>query len=196
MLARVYPMKPPGSAYDFAYTVTMNAVSLITLRPAMLKERELIYHWLTASDLTPDLMGPPHFPEVPVPSYKDFCQEFGPELFMGADKAAGRVFMIELLGKPIGQTSYHVFAEGAAVLDICLAGSEFTGWGYGSCALQLLIQQLRETGITQCLVQPSARNLRAQRTYTKAGFVEVEASTYPDLPPSRYQDAVLMIYRR
>lgn len=188
-------MKPPVSPYALA--AAMNVASLITLRPAMLKERELIYHWLTASNLTADLMGPPHFPEVPVPTYKEFCLEFGPELFMGADKAAGRVYMIELLGKPIGQTHYNVVAEGAATVDICLADSEYTGWGYGSTALRLLIAHLREDGISQCLARPSARNLRALRTYTKAGFVPMaESADLPELPPAKYADAVRLIHRR
>lgn len=186
-------MKPLTSPYeDF-----MNVTSLITLRPALLTERELIYHWLTGSDLTREMMGSPMYPERPVPSFKEYCLEYGPELFVGSDKAAGRVYMIELLGKPIGQANYQVLAPEIAELDIWLAGAEYTGWGYGSAALQILTSHAREAGANHCVVRPSSRNPRAIRTYTKAGFSPTEDTTLlAQLPPARYEDAVTMIYQR
>lgn len=186
-------MKPPESPYEAA----MNVTGLITLRPALLNERELIFHWLTDSDLTPEMMGPPSFPERPVPSFKEFCLEYGPEFFIGSDKEAGRVYMIELLGKPIGQANYLVVAPGIAQLDIWLAGSEYTGWGYGSAALQILMQDAREAGASHCVVRPSARNPRGIRTYTKAGFKPTtDAELLSQLPPARYEDAVTMLFQR
>jgi RimJ/RimL family protein N-acetyltransferase len=188
-------MKPPGSLYS----ESMNAASLITLRPALMNERELIYHWLTGSDLAPEMVGPPQYPEIPVPSFKEYCLEFGPEFFMGTDtdKEGGRVFMIELLGKPIGQCNYRVVAPGIAHLDIWLAGAEYTGWGYGSAALRLLIDYARAQGAEHCIVRPSARNLRAIRTYTKAGFRPgADAEFLSQLPAPEYGDAVTMVYKR
>ena len=40
----------------------------ITLRPATKNDRRDIYMWLVASDVTASMMGPPTFPEVPIPT--------------------------------------------------------------------------------------------------------------------------------
>jgi RimJ/RimL family protein N-acetyltransferase len=71
------------------------------------------------------------------------------------------------------------------------------GKGYGTDALDALCRHLHQRfGITDFMVQPSARNPRAIRAYEKLGFTRL------DLPleearrlwgPSDYEDSVYMV---
>ena len=176
----------------------MTRGALVTLRPAREDDRRAIYEWLAESDLTSSMLGPPHFPDAPVPSWEQFCEDYGPHFFDGTRPEVGRSFLIEVAGETVGHINYDGldFARSLAELDIWLRSSEVCGRGYGSDALVALSRDLHETfGVTEFILRPSQRNARAIRAYSKAGFVrlpltnEQQARIYG---PGDYSDTVVM----
>jgi len=49
---------------------------LVSLRPAEIFEKEKTYSWLCLSDTTAMHMGPPDYPESPVPDLESFNRDF------------------------------------------------------------------------------------------------------------------------
>ena len=66
----------------------------VALRPAVEADRTSVYAWLARSDLTPSMMGPPRFPDHPVPAWEEFCADYKPHYFDGSLPHAGRCFII------------------------------------------------------------------------------------------------------
>ena len=172
--------------------------SLVTLRPAREDDRCGVYQWLAESDLTPSMLGPPHFPDVPVPTWDQFCEDYGPHFFDGMRQEVGRSFIIEVDGEAVGHVNYDGMdlARGKVELDIWLRSSAVCGQGYGSDALLALTRYLHETfGVTEFILRPSRRNARAIRAYARAGFAllpltnEQQARIYG---PGDYCDTVVM----
>ena len=187
---------PPG---QFArQEPTMIRASLVTLRPAREQDRRAIHQWLAESDLTPSMLGPPNFPDAPVPTWDQFCADYGPHFFDGTRQEVGRSFIIEVDGEAVGHVNYDGLdlARCLAELDIWLRSSEVCGHGYGSDALMALTQHLHESfGVNEFILRPSRRNQRAIRAYAKAGFAmlpltnEQQAAIYG---PGDYADTVVM----
>lgn len=174
---------------------------LVTLRPAGEQDRSAIYHWLAESDLTASMLGPPVFPETPVPTWQQFCEDYGPHFFDGTRQESGRSFIIEVDGPVVGHVSYDGMDldRGVVELDIWLACQEVCGHGYGSDTLVTLARYLHETfGVTEIILRPSRRNTRAIRAYARAGFAmlpltnEQQAVIYG---PGDYPDTVVMQQR-
>jgi RimJ/RimL family protein N-acetyltransferase len=172
-----------------------------SLRPARDHDRRAIYQWLAESDVTPSMLGLPHFPDVPIPIWDQFCEDYGPHFFDGTKREVGRSFIIEVAGEAVGHISYDGMdlVQGRAELDIWLRSSKVCGHGYGSDALAGLTRYLHATfGIVEFILRPSHRNLRAIRAYTKAGFAilpltnEQQAAIYG---PSDYGDTAVMCQR-
>ena len=175
--------------------------SLVTLRPAREQDRRAVYHWLAASDLTPSMLGPPDFPDAPVPTWDQFCEDYGPPFFDGTRADVGRSFLIEVGGEAVGHVNYDGLdsGRGTAELDVWLRSSADCGHGYGSDALRTLTRYLHEAfGTTEFILRPSRRNRRAIHAYTKAGFSilpltnEQHAEVYG---PGDYGDTVVMHQR-
>jgi len=103
----------------------------ISLRPAMMTDRRLVFSWLTDSDLTSDMIGPPLFPESPVPDWDTFITDYKEHFFDGSQPLKGRCFIIELDGQSIGQINYDQIrkADHSTELDIWMSDSRFTGKG-------------------------------------------------------------------
>jgi diamine N-acetyltransferase len=151
----------------------MNRSALVTLRPASISDRQCVYEWMAQSDLTQWMMGPPIFPDAPIPTWAQFCDDYTELFFDGSRPDFGRSFIIEVDGEPVGHVSYSEvdMGKGQAELDIWLKCEGVCGHGYGSEALALLIRHLGETmGLTEFIMRPSQRNPRAIRAYEKAGF--------------------------
>jgi diamine N-acetyltransferase len=175
--------------------------SLVTLRPAGEPDRRAIYQWLAESDLTRSMLGPPDFPDAPVPTWDQFCEDYGPHFFDGTRQEVGRSFIIEADGEAVGHVNYDGLdlERGIAELDVWLRSNEFCGHGYGSDALVGLTRYLHETfGATEFILRPSRRNTRAIRAYAKAGFAllpltnEQQAEIYG---PGDYRDTMVMHQR-
>jgi diamine N-acetyltransferase len=48
----------------------------VILRPATPNDRRQIYEWLTQSDITSKMIGPPDFGDNPIPTWKDFMNDY------------------------------------------------------------------------------------------------------------------------
>ncbi|MDO8963040.1 MAG: GNAT family protein [Coriobacteriia bacterium] len=146
----------------------------IRLRPAAESDRAEVYRWLAHSDVTRSMLGPPVFPELPAPTWDEFCADYAPYFFTGARPDLGRSFIVEAGGEAVGQVNYAIAASASpatAELDIWMRSEADTGQGWGPAALRALVDDLRATlGITEFVIRPSARNPRAVRAYEKAGF--------------------------
>ena len=145
----------------------------VTLRPATDDDRRDIYTWLVASDVTPSMMGPPTYPDVPIPTWDDFCGDYAPHFFDGSRPDYACSFVIEVDGKSVGHINYDGLdsARSIAELDIWMRSQACCGHGYGTDAMVVLIRHLQEHfAVAKFIVRPSHRNQRAIRAYEKAGF--------------------------
>lgn len=170
----------------------------ISLREATEVDRRKVYEWMACSDITPSFLGPPDFPDNPVPSWEEFCKDYQPHYFDRSDSERGRCYIIVSGGEDVRVICHNaVRAEGFTDMDIWLRSSADCGKGYGTDALRTLSDYLRHRfGLTRLVISPSARNERAVATCRKAGFEPV--------PPEReleflrhegreYRDHVVMV---
>ena len=176
----------------------------VTLRPATLSDRRAVYEWMACSDLTASMAGPPEFDEAPVPTWEEFCADYLPHFFDGSRPGVARSFIIEHAGEAVGHASYSRMDEDFppsvqrpfAELDIWMRNASCCGKGHGSAALDILARQLHEQfGVRELILRPSARNVRAIRSYEKAGFVRLDLSQAEQSQrygPGEYHDTVVL----
>jgi RimJ/RimL family protein N-acetyltransferase len=173
----------------------------VVLQPATAEDEPQILEWLLRSDVTPSLLGPPLYPERPVPPPEDSSVRFEPHYLDGTAPELGRCFLILVDGEPVGHVSYNDIIEWdgrkGVELDIWMRSESCCGKGYGTAALDALCRYLHDRfGVEEFLVQPSARNPRAVRAYEKAGFrrLELPLESARELwGPSDYCDSVYMV---
>jgi RimJ/RimL family protein N-acetyltransferase len=173
----------------------------IILSPASAEDARPIYEWLACSDLTATMLGPPTYPELPVPTWEQFRADYLDHFFDGSSPELGRCFVIRVEGEQMGQVNYNDIQERGGrkrvELDIWLSGSADCGHGFGPEALDVLCRHLAERfGVRDFMVQPSARNPRAIRAYEKAGFVRIGMDgdrAREQWGPSDYFDSVYMV---
>lgn len=147
----------------------------IQLRPAVSAYRRQVYDWLANSDVTSLMLGPPKFPDHPVPSWDEFCADYIPHYFDDSDPHAGRCYIIVADGKGVGSVAYNDldFARKETELDIWLGSRAVCGKGFGTDALQAICRYLAKTyGIERFIIRPSRRNTDAIAAYNRAGFVK------------------------
>ena len=156
----------------------------IHLVPATLHDKQAVYQWCFHSETTPSHSGPPHFPDVLIPSFEAFCADYyDDDFFTDAAPNRGRGYIIRHKEQPVGFVSYTSFhmKPGKAEFDIWMNCEANCGKGFGTDALLTLANELADTlGVCEFIMRPSAKNRRALRAYQKAGF---EASRQP---PSDY----------
>jgi RimJ/RimL family protein N-acetyltransferase len=173
----------------------------VTLRPASPEDERTILDWLYRSDVTPSMLGPPLYPERPVPPPGEDGGGYEPHFFDGSAPELGRCYLILADDEPVGQVSYNDIHEHGGrrrtELDIWLRNEWCCGRGYGFDALDAICHHLHDRlGVAEFLVQPSARNPRAIRAYEKAGFrrlglpIEEARALWG---PSDYADSVYMV---
>lgn len=167
---------------------------IITLRPATPGDRREIYEWLAHSDLTSQMMGPPDFPDSPVPDWEDFRIEYPEYFFDGSRPALGRCFVIEVHSEAVGQINHDMIddTDHSTWLDIWMKSSAYTNKGYGSDAIDTLCNYLVDTfRCKKIFIAPSARNHAAIRAYEKAGFKRTSLRLPPEM--SDYKDDLVMV---
>ncbi|RFS17430.1 GNAT family N-acetyltransferase [Emticicia sp. C21] len=170
---------------------------LITLRPSIPQDRRQIFEWLAHSDLTSAMLGPPNFPENPVPTWEEYIDDYYEYFFDGSQPESGRCFIIQLGDTAIGQVNYNnIYEEASGLrfteLDIWMAGSEYTHKGYGTDALKTLCHFLhKDLGCQKFIIAPARQNIGAVKAYQKAGFVETTAAP-PNFVPD-YADTIIMV---
>ena len=172
----------------------------VELRPARKSDRKKIFYWLTQSDLTSSVMGPPHYPDHPIPSWDEFCKDYTDSFFNSTGDGKGRNYIITAGGEEIGTIGYDLLdkKKNRVLLDIWMRAEEYCGHGYGSDALKTLSSYInRIFGITNIIISPSARNKRAIAAYRKAGFKYVSVITKEEQEKefglSEFDDNVIMI---
>lgn len=167
---------------------------IVSLRVARLTDRRKVFLWLTRSDVTPSMMGEPRYPDHPLPSWDEFQQDYTEAFFDEHGDEKGRNYIILLGETEVGTIGYdNLDREKRSVdLDIWMKEEKYCGHGYGSDALNGLVDYLHEQyGITTFCVDPSARNVRAIRAYKKAGF-RIEVGHIRNRLPD-YTDEITMI---
>ncbi len=146
----------------------------IVLIPATLDDRQKIYEWCFQSETTKSHSGPPDYPEIPIPTYAEFCDSYYEEYFFtGTKPKDGRGFLVVNNGELVGFISYSCFHlnPSLAELDIWMNYESNCGKGFGVDAIISLGDFLNKTmGIRELVIAPSSKNLRAIRAYEKAGF--------------------------
>lgn len=146
----------------------------IKLRPANLHDKRKVFEWLTNSNLTKEMMGPPNYPDSRIPTWDEFDNDYTDHYFDGSNPMKGQCFIIEVAGCNVGQINHNAIdcIKNTTDLDIWLSDKKHTGKGIGTEAIQLMCEYLRERyGCKQILISPSKRNKNAIRAYEKAGFV-------------------------
>ncbi|MCY3877583.1 MAG: GNAT family protein [Rhodobacteraceae bacterium] len=172
-------------------------MSEISMRPAEFADRENVYNWLARSDATVEMMGPPTFPDHPVPGFAGFCADYDEEAF--APEGCFRIFVIRIDGEDAGVIQYWR-QEQAAELDIWIGDRRHWGSGIGSGVLKQAARMLRDEGVETLVIRPSARNERAVAAYRKAGFEDYDPAVH-NLPRKfveegrDYEDAVTLAWR-
>jgi RimJ/RimL family protein N-acetyltransferase len=149
------------------------------MRASRESDRRAVFEWLAESDVTPSMMGPPLFPEVPPPTWEEFCNDYDSRFFDSSAPERVGSYVIEVEGESVGQVNYEVRGPsgGFVELDVWLRCESDCGHGYGSDALRTLMRHLHDAlGATEFIIRPSARNPRAIRAYQKAGFALVPMS--------------------
>lgn len=166
----------------------------VTIRPSTIKEKKKIFNWLTNSNVTKEMLGPPKFPDNPVPTWEEFDEDYLDYYFDGTNPKAGRCFIILSNQIEVGQINYNPINEKTKTteIDIWLSDKKFMGKGIGTTAIKLLSHHLfKNLGCKKIIIQPSARNINAIKAYKKAGFIE--QTQIPKGFELDYYDSVFMI---
>jgi len=146
----------------------------VKLRPARTSDRKKIFLWLTQSDVTPFMMGLPLYPDLPIPTWKEFCDDYKPHFFNSSGEGKGRDYIIIANGnEEVGTIRYNALdkKKGSVVLDIWMRATKYCGFGSGGDALNALCDYLHERyGVTNFVISPSRRNKQAIASYQKCGF--------------------------
>lgn len=151
------------------FSISSGEISLI---PAAIEDREMVYQWMTGSNITSFL-----FDDGSIPTWEEFLEDYVEFYFDGSAPEKGRGFIINHKSIPAGFISYASFhlTENKAELDIWVKSEESCGKGIGSSAIKILCDYLSSTlHINEFIILPSIKNARAIRAYEKAGFVRVD----------------------
>lgn len=172
----------------------------IVLRPAREDEREKVFRWLAQSDLTSTMLGPPTFPDHPIPSWEEFCDSYPLSFFNSEGDGSGRNYIIMTGNEEAGIIGYDLLdkEKNQVWFDIWMSSSNYCGHGYGSDALVTLCNHIHKNySITSFHISPSARNERAVAAYKKAGFEYIKIMNreeqITEFGEAEYDDNVLMV---
>ncbi len=167
---------------------------VVRLRPAVIRDRKKIFQWLTQSDVTPSMMGPPKYPDHPLPTWEQFKQDYSESFFSVDEGSTGKNYIILARKTQVGTIGYDNLETQAesADLDIWMRAEKFCRLGYGFDAIKILMSHLHLTyGIKTFRVDPSHRNLRAITFYRKSGFVEEKCINRSE--GGDYDDTIVMV---
>jgi len=149
--------------------------NIVDLIPAAPDDRQNVYEWCFHSETTKTHSGPPDYPDIPIPTFEEFCGDYADYYFTGSAPNDGRGFIILQGEVPVGFVSYSSFhlKPGVSELDIWMNAEANCGKGFGTDAIIALGGYLNKIlGIRELIMGPSAKNTRAIKSYKKAGFEE------------------------
>lgn len=150
--------------------------NFVHLIPATLEDKRWIYEAGKHPTIAPLCMGPPHFPDHPIPTWEEFCKDYKDFYFDGSALDKGMNYIIYVGDERTGVISYSCYhlKHHKAELDIWMNHIKNCDKGYGPDAIKALCRYLYQTqGIKEFIIRPSARNRRAVRAYEKAGFSRI-----------------------
>jgi len=120
------------------------------------------------------MMGLPLYPDLSIPTWKEFCDDYKPHFFNSSGEGKGRDYIIIAnANEEVGTIRYDALdkKKGSVVLDIWMRALKYCGSGFGSDALNTLCDYLHgRFGIINFIISPSGRNKRAIASYQKCGF--------------------------
>jgi len=90
---------------------TSNFPKEITLEPSTPADKIKIYQWLSHSNLTPEMLGEPNFPDNPVPGWEEFDDDYASHYFDGTKPLEGRCFIILKNKEEVGQINYNAILK-------------------------------------------------------------------------------------
>ncbi len=162
----------------------------ISLRLATMHDREFLYAAMYTSDASKSTWGAPTFPEKNARTWDEFKSMWAPFYFQKPLTSRGHVFVIEKDNTAIGGLAFHCpDAKNRSEIDIWMSSEENCGQGYGPEALDLLTRFLyRELGIGMFWVQPSKRNLRSLKFFSKSKFKSLPLSAEEGKDEFGFQD--------
>ncbi len=166
----------------------------IELRPAVLQDKWKVFDWLTNSNLTKEMLGPPNYPDATIPGWNEFTGDYRDHFFDGSDPINGRCFIIMAGDLEVGQINYNEIDidNQSTYLDIWLSDRKYTGRGIGTQAILLLCDYLNaQFNCKSIMLAPSGRNINAIKAYAKAGFVMSDIEL--DETEKDYDDIVVLI---
>ena len=168
----------------------------IELRPAVETDRQQIYEWLARSDATTAIYMTSEDQPLPVPDYREFCDDYDKSAFDPAGKF--RVYIIVVDEREIGIVQYYL-VDRIAELDIWIGCQANWGKGIGPKVLRMVLQGLQVKKLAdRAVIRPSARNLRAVAAYRRAGFTDFDPAT-EELPAwcstegMDYPDTIILV---
>lgn len=88
-------------------------------------------------------------------------------------------FLIDLDGKIIGHTSLIKRKDNWHETQIVIGEKEYQDKGYGTKAIQLLINKAKKLNISKIYLEVRPDNLRAIRAYEKCGFRKIKIVKFP-----------------
>lgn len=166
----------------------------MTIKPATLQDKKKIFKWLAHSNLTSDMFGPPNFPDIQIPTWEEFDNDYLDYYFDGSQPMKGQCFILIHNGQEIGQINYNEIDTNtkSTEIDIWLADRQFTGKGFGSEAIKILCNYLDKSFNCKTIyIAPSRRNSNAIKAYKKAGFIETDI--HPANFVADYKDTIVLV---
>ena len=163
----------------------------ISFKRLQLDDLQLIHKWLNE----------PHVHEWYEKDKENTLEEvkasFGPEI-SGEKPTVG--YLISYENNPIGYIQYCKvndypeygpylgYDDNTANVDLFIGDIKFTGKGLGSMILRKFIKEILFTkdDIMTCLIDPEPTNIRAIKSYEKAGFKYVKTVQIPVEPEPSY----------
>ncbi len=90
----------------------------IILKPSTMQDREKIFLWLTKSNLTKEMMGPPDYSDSKIPSWEEFKNDYAEYYFNGSQPMKGQCFIIQFEEEDIGQINHNVIDSKNNIADL------------------------------------------------------------------------------
>lgn len=142
----------------------------VALRDKTLNDARDDFNWQSDPELA-------RFDAAPVlkMDFYSFLSDYTDELKMAFDSLVRRSFGIDTLdgGKHIGNIGYYGIdtVRGDAELGIMIGNRDYWGKGYGSDAVNTLIDYIaRNTALKRIYLKTLEWNIRAQKSFAKCGF--------------------------
>ncbi|MCL2350122.1 MAG: GNAT family N-acetyltransferase [Defluviitaleaceae bacterium] len=88
---------------------------------------------------------------------------------------SGNLFIVKVDETPVGEMNYRDKGDGIASIGIKICDPQAQEKGYGTKLLSMFIENLFNIGgFEKIILDTNLKNIRAQKTYEKLGFVKTE----------------------